>query len=76
MTTLREAPTLEPPDPATRQPDPPPAVVVHVLRGEDGTVRVNPVGVGDVRVTEIQTLLGMAVAEWHAQLNLSNRAGP
>jgi len=49
-----------------------PSVVVLVERGEgpNGQIDVDVVAQGDVRATEIETVLKMAVSKWRQKINL------
>ena len=68
------------PDPETRADDPVPprGVFIRYSLTDDGQGAsidgIEPVG--DVRVTEFDTVLDMALAHWRAQLQLSRRDGP
>lgn len=50
----------------------PPSVIVLVERGEgpNGQIDVDVVAQGDVRATEIETVLKMAVSKWRQKINL------
>lgn len=42
----------------------PNAIVVHVVYGDNGTISAHPEILGDVRATEVETLLKLALARW------------
>lgn len=46
---------------AEEEPDAPTGVFVSVVRSENGDLQVNPQPVGDTRITEIETILGVAL---------------
>lgn len=54
-----EAPTVTQPD----------AVVIHRIE-EDGQIRTVVQPVGDVRVTEVQTLMELGLQAWREQIGL------
>lgn len=47
------------------------AVVVHATRAEDGGVSTHVEVVGDVRVTEVDTLLALARKGWRERIGIS-----
>ena len=69
---MPETPEVQPPDPQEQpQEAPPNGVFVPVVYGEDGSVQVEVQRMGDVRVTEIATILEQALRNVRAQLGLS-----
>lgn len=64
------------PDPEDRQPDPVGPAVVILVKREGNSAEVEVAIQGDVRPTEITSLLDMAVAKWATQTALSRRGGP
>lgn len=59
--------TDEPPNPEDRQPDSPPdAVVIHIRRQEDGRFDPAVEVLGEVRPTEVESILGSALRDWRA----------
>lgn len=60
---VEEAKTEEP------APEPPAPPTVHILveRGPDGGVSVDVLATGDVRVTEIESILRLALKRWESK---------
>jgi hypothetical protein len=58
--------TDAPPQPEDRQEKPPDAVVIHVRRGEGGRFDPVPEVLGDVRPSEVESVLGAALRDWRA----------
>lgn len=54
------------------KPEPPDAVVVVKHRQEDGSVQTAIQVLGNVEVTEVQTLLELAVRGWREQIGLAS----
>lgn len=79
MTTLAQAPDLEPPDPEARV-EPPQATGAVVIRRtyspdrKEASVHVE--FTGDIGILEVSDILRMALVKWTAQLGLSGRPGP
>ena len=48
-------------------PEPPPTVHITIERGADGGVAVDVLATGDVRVTEIESILRLALRRWEAK---------
>ncbi len=61
----------EPPEDAHTDP-PPQQPTVHVIvdRQDAGNVSVDVVATGDVRVTEIESLLRLAIKRWEAKIGI------
>lgn len=57
----------DPPAPEDREPDSPPdAVVIHVRRNEDGKIVPELQVLGDVRPSEVESILGSGLRDWRA----------
>lgn len=60
------------PDLSEQEPPAPPQPTVHILveRRDDGGAAVDVVATGDVRVTEVESLLKLAVKHWETKAGL------
>ena len=47
-----------------------PTIHIPVIRGEDGNITVDVLATGDVRVTEIESLLKLALKRWEEKAGL------
>lgn len=60
----------EPPDGAEVEAIQLPTVIILVERGDDGKIDTDVVAQGDVRATEIETVLKMGLNKWRQKIGL------
>jgi hypothetical protein len=68
-----EAPTQEeaPSTPEVEGDAPPNAVLIVRVEDEQGNVSTDAVPLGDVKPTEVQTIIELGLANWRAKLGLN-----
>jgi hypothetical protein len=66
-------PVEAPAEAAEDQPQPPNGVLVVRIEQPDGTITTDTFPQGDVKATEVETILGLGLIGWRSKVGLSAR---